>query len=110
MARRWHRSGRDGALIHRRETAFGLYLGKASVGSGYGAAGSLVAVIVWVYYSAQIFFFGAEFTRVYADMHASAPARSVSDVNKSVVSDAGQTVHPKSRHSLLTAGVIGFLF
>jgi membrane protein len=48
----------------------GLYLGKASVGSAYGAAGSLVAVIVWVYYSAQIFFFGAEFTRVYSDSHA----------------------------------------
>lgn len=47
----------------------GLYLGKASVGSAYGAAGSLVAVVVWVYYSAQIFFFGAEFTRVYADAH-----------------------------------------
>lgn len=45
----------------------GLYLGKASVGSAYGAAGSVVALIVWVYYSAQIFFFGAEFTRVYAD-------------------------------------------
>ena len=44
----------------------GLYLGIASVGSAYGAAGSLVAVIVWVYYSAQIFFFGAEFTHVYA--------------------------------------------
>jgi membrane protein len=50
----------------------GLYLGKASVGSAYGAAGSLVAVIVWVYYSAQIFFFGAEFTRVHADAHATA--------------------------------------
>jgi membrane protein len=48
----------------------GLYLGKASVGSAYGAAGSLVAMIVWVYYSAQIFFFGAEFTRVYSDLHA----------------------------------------
>jgi membrane protein len=47
----------------------GFYLGKASVGSAYGAAGSLVAVIVWVYYSAQIFFFGAEFTHVYADAH-----------------------------------------
>jgi membrane protein len=47
----------------------GLYLGKASVGSAYGAAGSLVAMIVWVYYSAQIFFFGAEFTRVYSDRH-----------------------------------------
>jgi len=45
----------------------GLYLGRASMGSAYGAAGSVVALIVWVYYSAQIFFFGAEFTRVYAD-------------------------------------------
>ena len=48
----------------------GLYLGKASVGSAYGAAGSLVAVIVWVYYSAQIFFFGAEFTHVYSNARA----------------------------------------
>ncbi len=47
----------------------GLYLGKASVGSTYGAAGSLVAVIVWIYYSAQILFFGAEFTHVYAQAH-----------------------------------------
>jgi membrane protein len=44
----------------------GLYLGKASVGSAYGAAGSLVVLLVWVYYSAQIFFFGAEFTEHYA--------------------------------------------
>lgn len=54
----------------------GLYMGKAGVGSAYGAAGSLVAVIVWVYYSAQIFFFGAEFTRVYGDGHLSAEAQS----------------------------------
>ncbi|HTF66062.1 MAG TPA: YihY/virulence factor BrkB family protein [Edaphobacter sp.] len=45
----------------------GLYLGKTGLGSTYGAAGSLVAVVVWIYYSAQIFFFGAEFTRVYSD-------------------------------------------
>lgn len=44
-----------------------LYLATAGVGSTYGAAGSLVALVVWVYYSAQIFFFGAVFTRVYAD-------------------------------------------
>ncbi len=44
----------------------GLYLGKAAVGSPYGAAGSLVVVTVWVYYSAMIFFFGAEFTHVLA--------------------------------------------
>ncbi len=44
----------------------GLYLGKASVGSAYGAAGSLVVLLVWVYYSSQVFLFGAEFTHVYA--------------------------------------------
>jgi membrane protein len=55
----------------------GIYLGKASVGSTYGAAGSLVAVVVWIYYSAQIFFFGAEFTNLYADAprKRSAPAQ-----------------------------------
>ena len=47
----------------------GLYLGKAAVGSAYGAAGSLVVVILWVYYSAMIFYFGAEFTRVRAGRH-----------------------------------------
>jgi membrane protein len=44
----------------------GLYLGKASVISAYGAAGSLVALLVWVYYSAQIFLFGAGLTRRFA--------------------------------------------
>ncbi|HYH06650.1 MAG TPA: YihY/virulence factor BrkB family protein [Thermoanaerobaculia bacterium] len=44
----------------------GLYLGKAAVGSAYGAAGSLVILLVWVYWSSQILFFGAEFTQVYA--------------------------------------------
>jgi membrane protein len=42
-----------------------IYLGKESFSSTYGAAGSLVIVLVWVYYSAQLFFFGAEFTKVY---------------------------------------------
>jgi membrane protein len=49
----------------------GLYLGRSSVGSAYGAAGSLVALLVWVYYSAQVFFIGAEFTQVYANMYGS---------------------------------------
>ena len=49
----------------------GLYLGRSSVGSAYGAAGSLVIILVWVYYSAQILFFGAEFTKVYARRYSS---------------------------------------
>ena len=49
----------------------GLYLGKASFASTYGAAGSLVVLLVWVYYSAQLFFLGAEFTKVYAQTFGS---------------------------------------
>jgi membrane protein len=48
-----------------------LYLGKSSVASTYGAAGSLVVVLVWIYYSAQIFFMGAEFTKIYANKYGS---------------------------------------
>ena len=51
--------------------AIGLYLGKSQVVSGFGSAGTLVLVILWVYYSAQIFFLGAEFTHEYAKAHGS---------------------------------------
>ena len=44
----------------------GLYIGKSGVASGFGAAGSLIVVFIWVYYSAQIYLLGAEFTWVYA--------------------------------------------
>ena len=54
----------------------GLYLGKSSVASGFGAAGSLVIVLVWVYYSAQIFLLGAEFTKTYAYRHGSRMAQA----------------------------------
>jgi membrane protein len=49
----------------------GLYLGRSSTVSVYGAAGSLVVLLIWVYYSAQILFFGAELTQVYARRHES---------------------------------------
>src|SRR5687768_6233456 len=49
----------------------GVYIGKSAVSSGFGAAGSLVVVLVWVYYSAQIFLLGAEFTWVYSHAHGS---------------------------------------
>lgn len=47
--------------------ALGMYLGRSTATSAYGAAGSLVVLLLWVYYSAQILFFGAEFTQVYAN-------------------------------------------
>lgn len=49
----------------------GLYLGNSATASSFGAAGSLVVILLWVYYSSQIFFFGAEFTRVYAERRGS---------------------------------------
>ena len=51
--------------------AIGLYIGKSAVASSFGAAGTIVVAIVWVYYSAQIFFLGAEFTRAYSHEHGS---------------------------------------
>lgn len=56
----------------------GWYLGRSSVASAYGAAGSLVIVLIWVYYSAQILFFGAELTYAYANREGSRSATSAS--------------------------------
>ncbi len=44
----------------------GFYIGRSGIASGFGAAGSLVGLLVWIYYSAQIFLMGAEFTRIYS--------------------------------------------
>ena len=58
-------------LFNFGKLLFGLYLGRSSVTSVYGAAGSLVVVLLWVYYSAQILFFGAKFTQVYSNRYGS---------------------------------------
>ncbi|PSB09086.1 ribonuclease BN [Pleurocapsa sp. CCALA 161] len=49
----------------------GVYLSKGSLGSAYGAAGSLIVLLAWIYYSAQIILFGAEFTQVYSRIYGS---------------------------------------
>jgi membrane protein len=53
-------------LFTLERVLIGAYLSSGAVGTGFGAAGSLVAVLVWVYYSAQIFFLGADFTWAFA--------------------------------------------
>ena len=60
----------------------GLYLGHSSVTSTYGAAGSLITILLWVYYSSLIFFLGAEFTQVYATQYGSgvAPAENAAPI------------------------------
>lgn len=62
----WWGAAVTALLFTLGKLALGLYLGKASVGSSYGAAGSLIALVVWVYYAAQILLLGAEFTQVQA--------------------------------------------
>jgi membrane protein len=59
------------ALFTIGKTLIGLYLGSSTVGTSYGAAGGLMIALLWVYYSAQIFLLGAEFTKVYAVVHGS---------------------------------------
>lgn len=54
------------ALFVAGEAAIGFYLGRSGLGSAYGAAGSVLILLAWVYYSSQILFFGAEFTKLYA--------------------------------------------
>jgi membrane protein len=71
----------------------GLYLGKSAVGSSYGAAGSLVILLLWIYYSAQILFFGAEFTQVYARTQGS----MIGDTSKRDANAKGQRVEDRPR-------------
>jgi membrane protein len=59
------------ALFTAGKFGIGLYVGRAGIGSTFGAAGSLVLLMVWVYYSAQIFLLGAEFTWLFAHRHGS---------------------------------------
>jgi membrane protein len=63
----WQGALATAVLFSIGKSLLGLYLGKTAVASAYGAAGSLIVVILWVYYSAMIFYFGAEFTRVRAN-------------------------------------------
>lgn len=62
-------------LFELGKYAIGLYIGNSGVANSFGAAGSMIALLLWVYYSAQIFFLGAEFTRQYA-LHMGSLRRS----------------------------------
>src|SRR5262249_35240754 len=67
----WLGAGLTAALFSVGKLLIGLYLGMAGIGSAYGAAGSLAVLLIWLSYSAQIFLFGAELTRVYAEQRGS---------------------------------------
>lgn len=78
----------------------GWYLGRAGVASTYGAAGSLVVILLWIYYSAQIFFFGAEFTQVYSRRYGSRILPSDAAVR---APEARQTVQKRLRQKAAQA-------
>jgi membrane protein len=73
------------------KTLIGLYLGNSGVTSTYGAAGSLVVILLWVFYSAQILFFGAEFTQVYARRYGSWVERAAKHARKAAPAEAART-------------------
>ena len=76
----WMGAALTSILFTAGKYVLGLYLGRSSVASVYGAAGSVIVLIVWVYYAAQIFFFGAELTQAYARRHGSR-AHSANEAN-----------------------------
>ncbi len=87
------------ALFNIGRILIGYYIGRASYASVYGAAGSLVVFLVWVYYSAQIFFLGAEVTRAWAQTFGSKPCDRIGrDVKLATAADqpaeppAGETI------------------
>lgn len=79
--------------------AIGLYIGNSSTASAFGAAGSLIVILLWIYYAAQLLFFGAEFTQVYARRHGS---KIVPEAGAELLTDAaraGQGLSPRQRRA-----------
>lgn len=68
-----------GALFTIGKFGISEYIGSSAIASSYGAASALIVILVWIYYSSQIFLFGAEFTRAYAETHGSHAAAAVPD-------------------------------
>ncbi len=88
------------ALFTIGKFAIGLYLGRSSMASSYGVAGSFVVLLVWVYYSAQILFFGAELTQVYANRFGSkiVPDENAEPRNEADRAEQGRP-HAAKKHS-----------
>jgi membrane protein len=68
-----------GVLFTVGKSLISWYIGSSAVASSFGAAGGLIVLLLWVYYSAQIFLLGAEFTKVYANRHGSKQCDPVSE-------------------------------
>ncbi|NUQ02215.1 MAG: YihY/virulence factor BrkB family protein [Armatimonadetes bacterium] len=82
----------------------GLYLGRGSFASTYGAAASMVVLLIWIYYASLIVFFGAEFTQVYAIAHGRVPEPDAHAVPLTPEAMAQQGAPPRSRPPRLSPG------
>ncbi|KAM3107147.1 YihY/virulence factor BrkB family protein [Phormidesmis sp. 146-33] len=109
----WVGAGVTALLFNIGKFLLGLYLGSSSVGSTYGAAGSFVVVLIWVFYSAQILLFGAEFTQVYSKYRGTPIEPSKHAVHVPKVNERSemkiQTERPKKQSHLgrYAVGLVG---
>ena len=88
-------------LITLGKYAIGLYLVNAGIESSYGAAGALVLLLVWIYYSAQIFLLGAEFTKVFAQGKGAGPGPNIGAGRNLLKAEYRPSTHAKSAVSPL---------
>jgi membrane protein len=117
----WYGAMATGLLFTIGKFAIGMYLGKTGVASGFGAAGSIVVLLVWVFYSSQIFLLGAEFTWLYAHNHGSkvgertpekAPADKIAVATPEprlllpAHAAAFEQTKPRPAHDFATAGIV----
>ncbi|WP_313077171.1 YihY/virulence factor BrkB family protein [Melaminivora sp.] len=86
-------------LFEAGKVLIGLYIGKSGITESFQAAGSLVVLLAWVYYAAQIFLLGAEFTKVYADERGSTSGTRATDATRKTA-DAGRPQEADSRPAL----------
>lgn len=94
------------ALFTLGKFLIGLYLGNSQLAAGFGAAGSLVVILVWVYYSSQIFFMGAELTRAYAGYRATRGSPGADPAGKNPVSTQTLTMCPSERNDRKIQGIL----
>ncbi|SFM64376.1 membrane protein [Variovorax sp. OV329] len=85
----------------------GLYLGKSGVTESFAAAGSLVLLLAWVYYAAQVFLLGAEFTKVHADAHGSRAGEKAVAATEMVAEEARNGVLPAQRQAARPQASLG---
>ena len=92
----WMGAGVTAILFELGKQLIGIYLGKSGMSETFAAAGSLVVLLAWVYYAAQVFLLGAEFTKVYADEHGSLAAAKAMQKTEQTAADGKPVEVPKT--------------